>query len=259
MKTKASLIILACITLVIAQSQQQQQIMQMIPSKGGFNIVEHSCSHKPTFCKGINKVCGLFNPKFIVCAKFPCGQTFDNKCEACSDSRIISYIDKPCEEINRPVEQKIAMQVDNGTIQQDDGIPVQQHNGTPVQQDNGKSKAGSDLSILRDSHVCVHGIKRKCITLYDPVCGLVYDQNLNFKEFTTYSNSCIACNNDNVEIYIDGSCEDLIMNDKPSHSRKTVEQQSEAPKTKSFTRMKMPYLIPVHQQQAQMKGKGIEY
>ena len=41
-----------------------------------------------------------------------------------------------------------------------------------------------------------------CIEIYQPVCG--YDSNHN--QIQTFSNSCFACMNENVEYYIDGQC-----------------------------------------------------
>ncbi len=64
---------------------------------------EISCKPKPINCKGINKVCGLFDPTKIQCVRFPCGTTFDTPCQACNDNRIVSYINTPCENINTPV------------------------------------------------------------------------------------------------------------------------------------------------------------
>lgn len=47
-------------------------------------------SYKPT--------CGLFIPS-IQCLKAPCGRSFGNECEACSDKNIESYFYGECEEI----------------------------------------------------------------------------------------------------------------------------------------------------------------
>lgn len=41
-------------------------------------------------------VCGWFNPDKIQCIKYPCAQTFSNSCEACMDSKVISYTEGEC-------------------------------------------------------------------------------------------------------------------------------------------------------------------
>ncbi|HLC96580.1 MAG TPA: eight-cysteine-cluster domain-containing protein [Candidatus Nanoarchaeia archaeon] len=41
-------------------------------------------------------VCGWFDPKQIQCIKYPCAQTYNNICEACLDSKVLSWTSGDC-------------------------------------------------------------------------------------------------------------------------------------------------------------------
>jgi hypothetical protein len=55
-------------------------------------------SNDPIACtREFMPVCGLYNKDSgIVCIKAPCGEVFSNKCTACSDTRVDSYIEDAC-------------------------------------------------------------------------------------------------------------------------------------------------------------------
>jgi hypothetical protein len=51
---------------------------------------------------------------------------------------------------------------------------------------------------------------KACIEIYQPVCGWDNPEKINCFTFpcaTTYSNSCFACQNPNVEYYTQGECQ----------------------------------------------------
>ena len=43
-------------------------------------------------------VCGWFDPDQIQCIKYPCAQTYSNRCEACKDTKVLYYTEGECPE-----------------------------------------------------------------------------------------------------------------------------------------------------------------
>jgi hypothetical protein len=46
-------------------------------------------------------VCGMFNPRFIQCFAYPCGQTYSTVCEACKNKDVISVELGTCDSLHR--------------------------------------------------------------------------------------------------------------------------------------------------------------
>ena len=71
-------------------------------SNGNNNLEEHFCteeSRNADVCYTIYRpVCGWFNPEKIQCIKYPCAETFDNDCVACSKENVLYWTDGKCPE-----------------------------------------------------------------------------------------------------------------------------------------------------------------
>jgi len=41
-------------------------------------------------------VCGWYDPEQIQCIRYPCAETFGNKCQACAAENVVSWTDGEC-------------------------------------------------------------------------------------------------------------------------------------------------------------------
>lgn len=56
-------------------------------------------SQRNVFCtREYIPVCGFFDSEQIQCVKEPCGQTYGNKCDACSDEKVLYWEEGECSE-----------------------------------------------------------------------------------------------------------------------------------------------------------------
>jgi hypothetical protein len=135
---------------------------------------ETSCSllKLPHHCPKLkHPVCGLYDPKQIVCIRYPCGETFINACKACKDPRIISFIDGPCETV-APVTSAALVQKSTS---------LKRHHEKKFMCDSRIQC----LCVRGAQFVCAH--KNDGTTYYAP-CG------------------CRACANFDVKYYTEGLC-----------------------------------------------------
>jgi hypothetical protein len=142
-------------------------------------------------------VCGLYDPAQIQCVKAPCGETFDNVCYACHDSRVKSYFDGPCDETPDEVDDCEEEEIDP-ELSQD--VPQ-----TP------------DLTESNDLYECQPNdrlISCLCIRGGDFYCAHKTDN-------TTYyvGCPCSACSNKDVDIVTKGLCPEhkLLSNYEVTH------------------------------------------
>jgi hypothetical protein len=75
---------------------------------------------------------------------------------------------------------------------------------------NNYSVDQSNQTIPQGATMCNPGQRNSqlCITVYDPVCGW-FDKEIKCLKYpcaNTFSNSCVACSNPNVEYYTSGDC-----------------------------------------------------
>ena len=68
------------------------------PSEGKIKVTDCTLEQKQTNActKEYVPVCGWNNPAKIQCIRYPCAQTYGNKCEACASENVISYSEGEC-------------------------------------------------------------------------------------------------------------------------------------------------------------------
>lgn len=147
------------------------------------------CNIRSQICPMIfSPVCGIYDPAKVQCKKAPCGKTYGNSCQACGDEKVQYWINGPC---------------DSNTT--DDLVNLNQE------------------IMCENKDLFLSDINQICTKEYEPVCGL-WNPNyrLCFKPpcGQTFHNSCLACQNKNVDKYIKGKCssEDIVtlpIDDKP--------------------------------------------
>jgi hypothetical protein len=118
-------------------------------------------------------VCGLFNTS-IQCIKAPCGQTYDNVCNACKNSQVASVVLGECDK--------------------------QTTTTTPSSTTPSSTSSPTMCAASQRGMACTMEFRGVCATYVDRV---TCDQKPCVK---TTGTTCQACSDENIASVVDGSC-----------------------------------------------------